>query len=99
MIRERDIEAHFVWAVESVGGRTFKFKSPAHRGVADRIACLPNGETWFVELKKPKGGRLAPLQALFRDEVLALNQRYACLWTKGQIDQWVQDWMNACESA
>jgi hypothetical protein len=88
-MRESEIERHFVWTVERAGGKTYKFKSPSQRGVADRIACLPTGGTWFVELKKPKGGRLAPLQKLFRNDVLALDQRYACLWAKEQIDAWI----------
>jgi len=82
---EKEIEKYFVWTVERMGGKTWKFTSPGRRGVVDRIACLPDGSTWFVELKT-KGGRLSPLQKLFADDVLALNQRYACLWTKEQID-------------
>ena len=45
---ERDIEKHFKWIVEVNGGKTFKFTSPTQRGVADRIACLADGTTWFV---------------------------------------------------
>jgi hypothetical protein len=86
---EKEIEKYFVWTVERAGGHAYKFTSPGRKGVADRIACLPDGSTWFVELKT-KGGRLSPLQKLFADEVLALNQRYACLWTKEQIDGWVK---------
>jgi hypothetical protein len=56
--------------------------------VADRIACLPDGSTWFVELKT-KGGRLSPLQVLFSEQVLELKQKYAVLWTKEQVDQWL----------
>ena len=48
---------------------------------------MPDGTTWFVELKT-KGGRLSKLQELFAQEVQALNQRYACLWTKEQVDEW-----------
>jgi hypothetical protein len=48
---------------------------------------MPDGTTWFVELKT-KGGRLSPLQALFANEVQMLNQNYACLWTKEQVDEW-----------
>lgn len=73
-----------------MGGRAYKFKSPNNRGVSDRIAVLPNASTWFVELKRPKGGRLAPLQVIFRDEVLDLNQKYALLNTKEQIDEWAK---------
>jgi hypothetical protein len=60
---ERDIEKYFKWVVEVNGGKTYKFTSPAHRGVADRIACMSDGTTWFVELKT-KGGRLSELQKL-----------------------------------
>ena len=86
---EKEVEQHFVWAVERAGGRTWKFKSPNQRGVSDRIVCLPNGFTWFVELKT-KGGKLSELQKLFAADVTALNQKYACLWTKEQVNQWLE---------
>ena len=86
-MKESEIERYFVWAVQSLGGVTYKFKSPTQRGVADRIACMPNGETWFVELKT-KGGRLAPLQKIFAADMQHLGQRYACLWSKEGVDEW-----------
>jgi hypothetical protein len=86
-MRESEIEKHFVWTVERMGGITYKFTSPGRKGVADRIACLPDGSTWFVELKT-KGGRLSKLQMLFAAEITLVNQKYACLWTKEQIDDW-----------
>ena len=85
---EKDIEKHFVWTVERMGGITYKFTSPGRKGVADRIACLPDGSTWFVELKT-KGGRLSPLQKMFAADMAALNQRYMCIWTKEQVNQWL----------
>jgi hypothetical protein len=89
-MRESEIERYFNWAVERLGGRTFKFVSPNQRGVSDRIACLPDGSTWFVELKT-KGGRLSDLQRIFAREMERLNQNYACLWTKEQVDQWASN--------
>jgi len=89
-MRESEIERYFNWAVERLGGRTFKFVSPNQRGVSDRIACLPDGATWFVELKT-KGGRLSDLQRIFAREMERLNQNYACLWTKEQVDQWASN--------
>lgn len=89
MVLEKEVERYFVWSVERIGGKTFKFKSPQQRGVADRIACLPDGSTWFVELKRPKGGRLAPLQIEHRRALLALKQNYACLWSTEEIDEWM----------
>lgn len=95
-MRESEIENYLVWTVETLGGKTYKFKSPNQRGVADRIACMPNGETWFIELKRPKGGRLAPLQALFRDEVQSLQQKYALLVNKEEIDTWASAYRTRC---
>jgi len=86
-MRESEIERHLVWHVVRMRGVSYKFKSTNHRGVSDRVVCLPNGQTWFIELKT-KGGRLAPLQKVFAQEMERLGQRYACLWTKEQVDQW-----------
>lgn len=87
-MRESEIENYFVWTVERAGGKTYKFKSVTQRGVSDRLACMPDGSTWFVELKAPKG-RLSELQKIFRNDVLRLRQNYACLSSKEQIDEWV----------
>jgi len=85
---ERQVEAYFRAAVTRAGGVAFKFVSPSHRGVSDRIVCLP-GQTWFVELKRP-GGRLMPLQHVFAAEMARLGQRYACLSTTKEIDEWIE---------
>jgi len=88
-MKEKIVENHFVWAVERIGGKTWKFTSPGRKGVADRIACLPDGSTWFVELKT-KGGRLSALQKMFMSDMTLLNQRYMCLWTIDQVDEWIK---------
>jgi hypothetical protein len=89
-MKEKIVENHFIWAVERIGGKTYKFTSPGRKGVADRIACLPDGSTWFVELKT-KGGRLSALQKMFADDMASLKQKYACLWTTEQIDEWIKN--------
>jgi len=88
---EKEIEKYFVWTVETAGGKTYKFKSPTQRGVSDRVACMPNGETWFIELKT-KVGRLSELQKIFRNDVLERQQRYALLASTEEIDQWLKDY-------
>jgi hypothetical protein len=85
---EKEIEKHLEWTVERMGGKSWKFTSPGRKGVADRIVCLPDGSTWFIELKRPKGGVLAPLQAEFRSQMAWLKQKYALLHTKEMIDEW-----------
>ena len=86
---EKQIEAHLVKRVKALGGVAYKFTSPAHRGVADRIVCLPGGSTHFVELKT-EGGRLSPLQQVFADEMARLKQNYCVLWSKEDVDTWIQ---------
>jgi hypothetical protein len=88
---EKEIEKYFVWTVETAGGKTYKFKSPTQRGVSDRVACMPNGETWFIELKT-KVGRLSELKKIFRNDVLERQQRYALLASTEEIDQWLKDY-------
>ena len=88
-MKEKIVENHFVWAVERIGGKTYKFTSPGRKGVADRIACLPDGSTWFVELKT-KGGKLSALQKMFMSDMTLLKQNYMCLWTTEQIDEFIK---------
>jgi hypothetical protein len=86
---EKHIEAYLVKRVNERGGRAYKFVSPANRGVADRVVCLPGRAVWFVEVKA-EGGRLSPLQKVFADEMARLGQNYVCLWSKEDVDTWIQ---------
>lgn len=88
-MKESTIEKYFVAQVKAIGGMAYKFTSPAHRGVADRVVCLPNGQTWFVELKAP-GGRLSELQKIFQSDMALLRQNYACLWSKEHVDEFIK---------
>jgi hypothetical protein len=89
-MKESTIEKHLVTQVKALGGMAYKFTSPAHRGVADRVVCLPDGQTWFVELKAPSG-RLSELQKIFQSDMARMNQRYVCLWSKEHVEEWLND--------
>lgn len=58
---EKDIEEYLCRQVERLGGKAYKFSSPANRAVPDRICCFPLGQIVFVECKAP-GKRPTPLQ-------------------------------------
>ena len=88
-MNEKQVEQHFKWAVETLGGRSFKFVSPGVKGVADRVVCMPNGTTHFVELKT-KGGRLSALQLIFAADMERLNQNYKVLWNIEDIDAYLK---------
>ena len=93
-MRESTIEKYLVAQVKAIGGMAYKFTSPAHRGVADRIVCLPDGQTWFVEVKADNG-RLSELQKIFQSDMGRMKQKYACLWSKDHVDEWIKEVM-AC---
>lgn len=60
-MRESKLEADLGREIKRLNGLYFKFVSPGNAGVPDRIAVIPNGRTFFVELKRP-GEILRPLQ-------------------------------------
>lgn len=59
---EKDIERKLVDMVKRHGGLCLKWVCPGRAGVPDRIVLLPEGRIIFVELKRPQGSRLDPLQ-------------------------------------
>ncbi len=86
---ESDLENLLKWHVARMGGKSWKFESPGHSGVSDQIVCLPDGSTWFVEVKK-RGGRLSPQQQLFAGDMQLLNQKYACIWSVEDLEKWLE---------
>ena len=87
-MRESEIEKYFKWAVAANHGKSYKFTSPANKGVSDQIACFPDGSTYFVELKRP-GGRVSALQHVFANEMKQMNQKYKLFSSIEEIDAWV----------
>jgi len=52
---EKEIERRMCEMVRKRGGLSYKFLSPGHPGVPDRIVILPDATVWFVELKTTIG--------------------------------------------
>lgn len=52
-MRERDIEQRLVKMTKAREGIAFKFVSPGHSGVPDRLILLPGARLGFVEVKAP----------------------------------------------
>ena len=62
MALEKDVEQRLRKGVEGLGGRCMKLVSQGNNGMPDRLVLLPDGRCVFVELKRPKNGRLSPVQ-------------------------------------
>lgn len=52
-MREREIEQYLVTRCRHVGVLCYKWVSPGHVGVPDRICFFPGGRVVFVEVKAP----------------------------------------------
>jgi hypothetical protein len=86
---EKQIESHLVKKVKEIGGVAYKFVSPANRGVADRIVCLPDGGVVFVELKSATG-KLSPLQEQFAKDMQRLRQNYIVLNSREAVNAFIE---------
>lgn len=81
---EKQIEQYLVNQVKAIGGITYKFTSPARRGVPDRIAIY-EGNVYFIEVKRPDG-KCSPLQIM---EIAKLRKHGATVlivWCKEDVD-------------
>lgn len=83
---EKAIEQKLVKLVEANGGRCIKWTSPSSSGVPDRIVILPHGRVIFIETKRPKGGRLSPMQRIWRDRLIALEQEYYIISNESDLE-------------
>lgn len=67
-IRERDVEQAVIRFAKSRNCLIYKFSSPSHRGVCDRIVMGPTGVVLFLELKAP-GEKPTALQQKFINDI------------------------------
>lgn len=86
---ERDVEQYLSTSVRAAGGMCVKFNPDSVRGMPDRIVMLPGGVIVWVELKKPKGGKVSEVQRHRHRRLRQLGQQVAVLWSKADVDQFI----------
>lgn len=74
MAAEQKLESAVISYARDRGILTYKWVSPAHRGVPDRIFIFPTGVVLFAEFKSP-GKRPTPLQ----ERTISKLVRQGCL--------------------
>lgn len=84
---EKQIEARLVRKVREIGGKAFKFVSPANRGVPDRIVIIP-GHIYFVELKT-ETGKLSALQKENHKWLRSMGFHVYVLWNYENVDEFI----------
>ena len=82
--RESVVEDYLVQGVKARKG--FALKLRFMRGWPDRIVLLPGGVFFFVELKRPVGGKFEPLQERIHDKIRALGFKVYVCNTKSSVN-------------
>jgi hypothetical protein len=90
--RESDIEQYLVRRVKEIGGKTYKWVSPAQRSVPDRLVMHEkfHGRTLFVELKAP-GKTPTPAQTAMIDGLIGMGHAVFVLDSKAMVDEFIED--------
>lgn len=86
---EKDIEKKLKDKVEKLGGRCLKWVCPGWSGVPDRIVLLPGARVHFVELKRPKGGKLSALQVQWHKWLTRLGFYCFTLWDEEDLSNYI----------
>ena len=82
---ERDIERKLRLQVEAQGGKCLKWICPGWSGVPDRIVLLPGGRVLFVELKRPKDGKLSKLQRWWHIQLEQMGFTCRVVWDQEDL--------------
>lgn len=85
--KESAVEQELVRRVHALGGVCEKVQVLGGRGFFDRLVVLPNGRVIFVELKRPRGGRLSPHQISYAGRYRALGAAVALVASSADIDR------------
>lgn len=83
---EKDIERKLRQMVEAHKGLCLKWVCPGWVGVPDRIVLLPGGRIIFVELKRPKGGRLSRMQLWWQEKLINLGFLVVVIWNTNHLE-------------
>lgn len=87
---ESAVERHLVEGVRKLGGRAYKFVSPGHSGVPDRLVILPGARVIFVELKT-EVGEVTLLQEATHRELRKLGCAVRVLYGTKDVDKFLEE--------
>ena len=86
LVLEKDIEAYLKKRVEENDGVFLKFPATHIEGFPDRILLMPHEVMCFVELKRPKGGRISEIQKHWHEKLRNLGYQVFVIKDKSEAD-------------
>ena len=84
---EAQVEAYLRKKVESKGGLCLKLPAVYVEGLPDRLILMPGGRAMFAETKRPRGGRVAPLQTYWQERLRALGFTAEIIKSYEEVDR------------
>lgn len=87
MTLEREVEQRLVRLAHDAHGVALKFIPDNMRGMPDRLVLLPGGALVWVETKRPREGKLSPVQAYRHKQLRELGQTVAVCSSVGEVDE------------
>lgn len=87
IILERDVEAYLKKRVEGLGGKCYKIPATFEEGIPDRLVILPGNWIAFVELKRPKGGKLSEMQKYKHKQLRSLGCQVFVIKNYAEVDE------------
>jgi Holliday junction resolvase len=85
-VKENKIERELRQRVGAAGGECTKVQAIGRRGFFDRVVILPGGRVVFVEVKRPKRGRISAHQIQYHERFAELGVAIALVKTSADID-------------
>ena len=92
-MKESTIESYLVRRCKELGVLCYKFVSPSHRGVPDRVLIFPKGLVTFIELKAP-GKSPTALQLAVLKQMEGNNAVIGWTDSKTGVDDLLLTWGN-----
>ncbi len=99
-VSEHAVEQALVRVAGAHGILPLKFVSPGMVGVPDRLLLAKptcprcgEGRAAFVELKRPEGGRLSPIQARVHSALRSLGFKVGLVTHQDGVDTFMKEWL------
>ena len=97
MTDERDIEGKLTRAVQGLGGLCLKLDSSSKKGIQDRLILLPGARVYFVETKRPEGGRVSVLQKVRQRQIERMGFQSFVVQDEKVLAELIKSWYDASE--
>lgn len=85
-ILEDDTEGYLVECIEGQGGECLKLRPPSGKGFPDRTCKLQGFDTFYVETKRPVGGKISIHQKRWAVRLRAAGSLVFFASTRAEVD-------------